>query len=122
MADLFLLRWAKLYSDPTPAERSLEPAVAALAVPYRFQHAMFGLRIFPDFALPTLKVVFEVDDPGHRRKAQKEKDAERTAKLERAGWKVVRCTNAEALADPVGAVRRMITEAGHPSLAQKLDK
>ncbi len=116
MGDLFLLRWAKLYASPTPAETALEPAVAALGVPYRFQHPLWGLRAFPDFALPRHKIVIEVDDPGHNRKVNRTKDAERTAKLARAGWTVVRCTNDEALSDPEGTVRRLVTEAGHPEL------
>ena len=106
--DLFLLRWAKLYSNPTEAESSLEPAIAALGIPYRFQHPLWGLKLFPDFVLPRHKVVIEVDDPGHNRSAQRKRDAERTEKLNRAGWRVLRCTNDEALDDPHGAVRRML--------------
>lgn len=108
MADFFLLRWAKLYSNPTPAEASIEPAIAALGIPYRFQHPLWGLKIFPDFVLPRLKIVIEIDDPGHNKTAQRKKDADRTAKLNRSGWKVVRITNEEALEDPYDAVDRII--------------
>jgi very-short-patch-repair endonuclease len=106
--DIFLSRWARLYANPTDAERALEPAVAALGIPYRFQHPLWGLRVFPDFVLPRHKIVIEVDDPGHNRSAQRKKDAERTEKLNRAGWRVARCTNEEAEEDPHGAVRRML--------------
>lgn len=108
MRDMFLLRWAKLYSNPTPPEASLEPAIAALGLPYRFQHPLWGLRVFPDFVLSKQKIVIEVDGPEHRRTAQRKKDAERTKLLERHGWTVVRCTNEEALEDPKGVVERLI--------------
>lgn len=105
---MFLLRWAKLYSNPTEAEAALEPAIAALGVPYRFQHPLWGLRVFPDFVIPSAKLVIEVDDPGHRRTAQRKKDAERTRMLNRHGWTVVRCTNEEAIEDPEGTVERVV--------------
>jgi very-short-patch-repair endonuclease len=107
-----LLRWAKLSSNPTEAEKALEPAVASLGVPYRFQYALWALRCFPDFALLQQRIVFEVDDPGHRRSDRKKADAERTKRLENAGWTVVRTTNAEALKDPYEAVDRMLAAAG----------
>jgi very-short-patch-repair endonuclease len=95
-----LRRWAALYADQTPAEAALEPALASLGVPYRFQHPLWALRVFPDFVLHQHKLVIEVDDPSHARPAKKRADAERTRKIESAGWKVVRCTNEEALRDP----------------------
>ncbi len=108
-------RWCKLYRG-TPAELSLEDAVAALGIPYRTQFPgfMYGIRYFPDFVLPTLQVVIEVDDSSHRRKAKREQDAERTQNLkEKFDWTVVRCTNEEALKDPFGAVERMLTDIGY---------
>ena len=114
MSNLFLARWAKLYSDPTPAERALEPAVASLGVPYRFQHPLWALHVFPDFALIRDKVIIEVDDPGHRKRVNKKKDAERTAKLARAGWRVVRCTNEQAETAPYDTVDRLMADAGLP--------
>jgi very-short-patch-repair endonuclease len=112
VADLMLSRWAKLYSQPTKAEMALEPAIAALGVPYRFQHPIWALRVFPDFALPTLKLIIEVDDPSHNTKTKRAKDAERTAKLQARGWKVVRCTNEQAINDPRGTVARLLEAAG----------
>lgn len=115
MADnLFLLRWAKLYSNPTDAEAAIEPAIASLGVRYRFQHPMFGLRLFPDFILPDYRVVIEVDDRSHYTKKKREADAERTERLNNGGWTVVRCSNEEAEENPYGAVDRMMQEAGLP--------
>lgn len=107
------MRWARLYRG-TRAELAIEPAVARLGVPYRTQFPCFlfpgGLRYFPDFVLPTIGLVIEVDDDSHAGKTQE--DAERSAALARVyGWRVVRCTNAEALADPDAAVSRMLREA-----------
>lgn len=110
-----LSRWAKLYGTPTPAETSIEPYISELGVPYRFQHPLWALRVFPDFVLLQHRVVIEVDDPSHHTPAGRRKDAERTQKITAAGWRVVRCTNDEALRTPRAAVNRMLLEAdlGH---------
>lgn len=108
MANLFLTRWARLYVDPTRAERALEPAIAALGVPYRAQHPVFAAGAILDFAVLGPRLAVEVDGPSHRTAKAREKDAARTAKLEARGWTVVRCTNEEALADPHGTVARLI--------------
>lgn len=113
------MRWAKLYSNQTPAERALEPAIASLGTPYRCQHPLWALRLFPDFVLLEPKIVIEVDDPGHRRTAQKRKDAERTSRLRAAGWRVARAENDEVLANPRAALKRMLLPL-EPELAGKL--
>ena len=116
------MRWGRLYRG-TPAEHSIEEAVAALGVPYRTQFPgyLFGCRFFPDLVLPTLGLVIEVDDPSHEELEKMEADAERTAEIGRLfGWKVVRCTNEEALEDPHGAVRRMLKSASLWPLPSRL--
>jgi len=110
--DFFLKWWAGAYSNPTPAEAALEPHIAALGLPYRFQHPIWALRFRVDYAFPRHKVIFEVDDPSHSQKAKRAADKVRSAKLKRAGWKVYRCQNEEALADPAATVQRLATEAG----------
>lgn len=109
-----LLRWSKLYSKPTEAEEALEPAIASLGVPYRFQHPLWALRLFPDFVLLEQRLVIEVDDPSHTSAKKRAADEDRTHRLKRAKWKVVRCTNEEALRDPQGTVDRMMESAGLP--------
>lgn len=106
--DYFLLRWAKLYSSPTDAEAALEPAIASLGIPYRFQHPLWGLSLFPDFVLLNDRVVIEVDDASHSTSKKKKEDIERTAKLNKHNWRVIRCTNADAERDPVGTVNKMM--------------
>lgn len=114
MSSLLLSRWAKLYSQQTPAEAALEPAIAALGVPYRFQHPLWALGLFPDFVLPAERLVIEVDDPSHRTAKKRAADGLRTEKLVKAGWSVVRCSNEEALQAPHDTVNRMMAEAGLP--------
>jgi very-short-patch-repair endonuclease len=117
-------RWNRLYKG-TDAELSLEDAVAELGVPYRTQFPgfLYGFRFFPDFLLPTLGVVIEVDDDSHTRAKKRIEDAERTDFLEETqGWRVVRCTNDEALNDPRGAVRAMLEGVGMWPLPQRLPK
>lgn len=109
-----LPRWAKLYSQPTPAEAAIEPAIAALGVPYRFQHPLWALGIFPDFVLLNERVVLEVDDPSHNTKRKRDADALRTKKLNAAGWRVARCSNADAIANPHDAVNRMMVDLNLP--------
>lgn len=106
--NVMAMRWSKLY-EGTKAEVALEDAVASLGVPYRTQFPgyRYGCRFFPDFYLPTLKLVIEVDDKSHDHKTAE--DDERTRTLQAVwGVQVVRCTNAEALTDPYGTVDRLL--------------
>lgn len=107
-------RAGKLYRDITPAEICMEEAVAELGVPYRIQFPFYlwGVRYFPDFLLPTLKLIIEVDDESHNRAKKKEADDNRTAELNALGWTVVRCTNSEALTDARYFLRQMLKSAG----------
>lgn len=114
-----LPKWSKNYSQQTDAEKAMEPAIASMGQVYRFQHPVWALGVFPDFVLLDERVVIEVDDKSHRRKDKREADAKRTAGLEELGWRVVRCTNEEALADPYGTVNRMMAELKLPYRATK---
>lgn len=108
------IRWQALYKG-TPAELALEDAVAALGIAYRTQFPgyMYGFRFYPDFLLPTLGVVLEVDDPSHNRAEKILEDADRTEWFEtHKGWKVCRTTNEKALTDPVGAVQGALQSIG----------
>lgn len=106
-------RWGKLYRDSTPAELAMECAIAELGVPYRnqFPGYLFGFRYFPDFLLPTLKVIVEVDDSSHNKKDKIIADDNRTSELNAMGWTVVRCTNQEALDDARAVLRRLLKSA-----------
>jgi very-short-patch-repair endonuclease len=114
-----LENWASLYSNLTAAEQSLEPYIAALGVRYRVQHPFFGLRIFPDFVLPDHALVIEVDDPSHLTAYKKKADKDKTAKLNKLGWTVVRCTNEQALKNPAQTLKQMLKEAGLDNLIKE---
>lgn len=108
----FLSKWAQLYADQTVSESALEPAVAALGRPYRFQHPIFSKHYFVDFALMEDKIIIEVDGRSHNSAAAKEADAVRTAEIEKLGWTLVRCKNEDAQKDPAGTVARCLLDAG----------
>lgn len=109
------MRWAKLYRDMTEPELVIEPAIASLGVSYRVQHPFFlfgAVRFFPDFLLLNERVVIEIDDKGHFSKAGIAKDKIRTETLVRAGYRVVRVRNEDAIRDPYGEVDRCMAELG----------
>lgn len=114
MANILAGYWCNLYRG-TPAELSIEPAIAALGLTYRTQFPcwLYCLgKSFPDFLLPTIGVILEVDDDSHDEDEKKAADAIRTAAFEKLGYVVVRCTNEDALFDPRGTVQRLIVDAG----------
>lgn len=106
-----LNRWAALYTKPTDAENAIEPYIAALGRRYRAQHPVFQTGFFLDFALLDEKIGIEVDGKSHVGAEAEEKDRLRTIKLQKYGWVIVRCTNAEAQWDPQKALNRMLKEA-----------
>ncbi|MES1200181.1 MAG: DUF559 domain-containing protein [Pseudomonadota bacterium] len=63
---------------------------------FRRQHAIGPYVV--DFACVATRVVIEVDGSSHNTEEQKRFDAERTAFLERAGWRVLRVPNDEVYA------------------------
>ena len=111
-------KWAQLYTGQTKSESALEPAIAALGRPYRFQHPFFGNHYFVDFALIEDKIIIEVDGKSHSSATAKQADAERTKTLEKQGWTVVRCKNEDAQRDPTGTVARCMLDAGIQRLKQ----
>lgn len=120
--DFFLMRWAKLYSNMTEAEAAIEPAIASLGIPYRFQHPLWGLSLFPDFVLLNQRIVIEVDDASHATTKKRKEDAERTAKLNKHNWKVIRCTNTQALEFPYDTVDNLMEQLELPFRTNRLVK
>lgn len=102
-----MANWDYLYQNPTKAELLLEPEVAKLGVPYRFQHRIWNYIL--DFALPAWKVAIEVDGDSHRRKDQMLKDEQKTAWLAKRGWRVVRTTNEAVFRDPAAALKAALS-------------
>ncbi len=103
-------RFIGLYPG-TRSELALEPSIAAMGLVYRtnFPLYLWGVdSCFPDFIIPALGAIIEVDGPDHDQPAKKKADLERTARLNSLGYTVVRCTNDEALADPVVVTDRLL--------------
>jgi very-short-patch-repair endonuclease len=98
----------------------MEPAIAALGVPYRAQHPIFASHHIVDFALLDERIVIEIDGSSHTGAAAKEKDRARTLAIEKFGWVVVRCTNAEAQRDPGSTLQLLLAEARDRRSALKL--
>lgn len=102
--------WAWGYQNPTEAERSLEPAIAALGKRYRFQHPFFRFHHMADFVLLDDKIVIEVDGSSHNTPGQKIKDLKHTAELEALGYKVMRCKNEDAIRHPTETVAKLLAQ------------
>lgn len=95
MANPLLSYWSRLYTRPTKPEIALEPVLASLGHPYRFQHILSPYIC--DFALPTLGIILEVDGASHASPEAQAKDAVRDAALAKRGWRTVRVSNEWAL-------------------------
>ena len=83
--------------SPTEAESVLWSYLSGdkLGVHFRRQHPIFGY--IPDFVCISQKLVIEIDGGYHLEGEQPEKDAERTAYLNQAGFIVLRFTNDELI-------------------------
>ena len=66
-------------------------------IKFRRQHPIGPYVV--DFACVGRMLVIEVDGPSHDEQEQRAFDAERTALLERSGWRVVRIANADVFND-----------------------
>ena len=105
--------WYRLYTQPTGPEASIEPSIASLGIPYRFQHIM-GAKYILDFALPKLKVAIEIDGPSHDTQKGRDADARKEAYLEKLGWRVVRISNYNASFKPKDSLNAVLEKLGLP--------
>ena len=99
--------WYYLSVNTTPAERALEPAIAALGERYRSQWLFPRFRHIADFVLLDRKVIIEVDGASHDAPEQQRKDILHTLALHELGYAVVRVPNAEALAQPKAIIESL---------------
>lgn len=93
----FFRNWFYLYVRPVPAEAAFEAHLVKLGEPYRTQYPFPKIRRVADFTLHLRKVVIEVDGASHSEPVQRYKDLASSIALEKAGWRVIRFTNAEVL-------------------------
>jgi very-short-patch-repair endonuclease len=113
-----LLERAKaMRSEPTPAEARLWYYLRAK----RFEGVKFirqnanGLAVV-DFVARSRKLIIEVDGDTHGSDEATARDAERTARLEKQGYHVIRFTNA----DVMGNVEAVLAAIGDALVARPL--
>lgn len=104
--------WYKQYFGDNKYELALEPAIASLGLPYRYQHLDLSRKIIMDYAMPTIKLDIEVDGDSHKRASQIREDIDRAVQLKKIGWTVYRIQNEDAITDPFGCIERMVAELG----------
>ena len=107
---MLLRNWARLYSNPTPAELIMEREICLLGMRYRAQHPIWQIGAIVDFALLDERVVIEVDGPSHLSPDAIKKDRLRTAKLNALGWQVVRVNNKEVFKNAREALFTALSE------------
>ena len=86
--------------DPTPAERfawSLLRKRGVLGLRFRRQHILNGFIV--DFYCPQLRLVLELDGPGHRDAGQSDYDVARSVRLRAGGYRVLRIADDEVSRD-----------------------
>ncbi len=106
MANPVLGYWHRLYSRPTLPEMTIEPVIASLGIPYRFQHIL--MPYVADFAFPTLGIILEVDGSSHDSEKAKEKDRARDEALAKRGWRTVRVSNERAMSMDSAELRQLL--------------
>lgn len=99
----YFRNWYYSYLRKVPAQEQFEAALARLGRPYRVQYPFPRFSCIADFLLlPDL--VIEIDGTSHNDEAQIAKDHAHTLALEKAGYAVVRVSNAEVFDSPERAV------------------
>lgn len=120
--DRVLLERAKqMRSNLTPAEQKLWFLLRA----HRFDGFKFARQVviapyIVDFATRQLKLIIEID--GHTHGETEDYDARRTSFLSRKGYRVVRFTNADVMANIEGVAQMLMTVLGTAPLPGPLPK
>jgi hypothetical protein len=109
-----------LATGAAPTRSELEDAVLDLLLRGGFAHPLVnaplylaGRRIVPDFLWPQQRLVIEADGAYHDDPFERVADRERQRLLEAHGFRVIRVTWAQAIAQPGGTLRRC-RDAGAP--------
>src|SRR5512133_2243943 len=102
----------RLRGSPTASEQALWAALSAgrLGVAFRRQYRVG--KFIADFAAPSRKLIVEVDGGYHA--ARTGADASRDAKLRRLGWRVLRFSALEVLANLPQVVEAIRAELNAP--------
>ena len=103
------VRARTLRRDQTDAERKLWRLISNRQLGgFKFRQPYPIDRYFADFACREASLIVEIDGGQHAVNAVY--DAERTAALARAGWKVIRFWNNQVLEEPTGVLGVILAE------------
>lgn len=99
-------RARELRKNPTPAERRLWSALRGSAVEgAKFRKQQRLGPYFADFACLASRLIVEVDGDTHSGEGAEKHDANRTAFMEREGYRVIRFSNSEVMGNLDGVVQ-----------------
>ena len=106
-----LARARELRANMSPPERALWHILRA----HRLQDVKFTRQVecgpyYIDFAARTHRLAIELDGDSHV--SREHRDAARTQYLEAQGWRVIRFTNAEGMANPDGVATAILRALG----------
>lgn len=87
-------------NNPTEAERCLWQWLKGGFYGRRFRRQHIIADYIADFACLESKLIIEIDGGYHKQKDQQELDTMRTQRLEQLGYKLLRFTNEEVIANP----------------------
>ncbi|MDE0390383.1 MAG: endonuclease domain-containing protein [Rhodospirillales bacterium] len=105
-------RARKLRRDATEAERILWRALRGAALPARVRRQHPIGRHIADFAVPSRKLVIEVDGGQHA--SALARDSARTRMLEARGWRVIRFWNGDVMSNLDGVLETIAAEIERP--------
>ena len=103
-------RAKRLRADLTTPERKLWNAIRANRIGVKFQRQVVLPPYIVDFAARSERLVVEVDGDTHA--GREAYDAVRTEGLEARGYRVLRFTNSDVMANLEGVVRAILIELG----------
>lgn len=103
--ELLIRRRESLFANPTPSEAILR---SLLPPSWVFQPILYGY--IPDFLHRKGKLIVEVDGSPHFTKQGIRRDALRTARLEKRGYKVIRFTNNQVCSHTDEVISKIMEE------------
>jgi very-short-patch-repair endonuclease len=105
-----------LRRDSTPAERKLWSLLRSAQLDgFKFRRQQRLGPFFADFACQAAKLVIEIDGETHVGVAAEQRDMQRTAFLEREGYRVIRFSNADVMGNAEGVVATIRTSLVPPA-------
>ena len=101
-----------LRRNATQAERILWRALRAMPLPARVRRQHPIGRYIADFALPSRKLVIEIDGGHHASTVAR--DNARTRILEAKGWRVIRFWNSDVTSNLEGVLQVIVADIERP--------